>query len=85
MIETIKPAAGRVVVLPDAAEEKTASGLFIPDAAKPVPTSGVVTHVGADVPYNVGDHVLFMKNAGIELKAEPVHFLMRHEDIYASI
>lgn len=77
---------GRIVVIPDAPEEKTASGLFIPDAAKPVPSSGKVTHVsdGEDI-FKVGDHVLFTKNAGVELNMEPVHILMRVEDIYATV
>lgn len=85
MIETIKPAAGRVVVLPDPAPEKTQSGLFIPTAANQPPSSGVVTHVGPDPLYKVGDHVLFVKNAGVELNANPVHYLMREEDIYATV
>lgn len=85
MIETIKPAAGRVVVLPDPAPEKTTSGLYVPDVAKQPPSSGRVTHVGPDALYKVGDHVLFVKNAGVELDANPVHYLMREEDIYATI
>ena len=84
MIENIKPATGRVVVLPDPAPEKIGS-LIRPDSIKYVPDSGRVTHVGENVSYKVGDHVLFIKNAGVELQAEPVHFLMREEDIYATI
>ena len=83
--DNIKPAEGRVVVLPDPAEEKTNSGIFIPDAAKQPPSSGKVTHVGPNPLYKVGDHVLFMTNAGVELNISPVHFLMREEDIYATI
>ncbi len=84
VLSTIKPAKGRVVVLPDPAPEKIGS-LIRPDSLAYTPSSGVVTHVGSDVTYKVGDHVLFMKNAGVELTTEPVHFLMREEDIYASI
>jgi len=85
MKDTIKPSEGRVVVLPDPAPEKTESGLYIPGAAQQPPSSGKVTHVGPNPLYKVGDHVLFMKNAGVELNIDPVHFLMREEDIYATI
>lgn len=83
--DNIKPAEGRVVVLPDPAPEKTQSGLFIPNAAQQPPSSGVVTHVGPNPLYEVGNRVLFMKNAGVELNIKPVHVLMREEDIYATI
>ena len=42
----IKPLADRVLVEPAAAEEKTASGLYIPDTAKEKPQKGVVIAVG---------------------------------------
>ena len=81
MTDNIKPVAGRVVVLPDPAPEKTDSGLFIPDSVKTPPSSGTVTHVSDTEPlFKVGDRVLFVKNAGVELGDK---FLMREEDIYA--
>ena len=43
---TIKPLSDRVLVLPNAAEEKTAGGLFIPDTAKEKPLMGKVIAVG---------------------------------------
>lgn len=81
----IQPSEGRVVVLPDPVEAKTKGGLFIPDVAKQPPSSGKVTHIGPNAVYKVGDHVLFAKNAGVELNIDPVHVLMREEDIYATI
>ncbi len=42
----LKPLADRVIVQQTAAEEKTASGLYLPDAAKEKPTKGKVTAVG---------------------------------------
>lgn len=78
---------GRVVVLPDPAPEKTESGLFIPETAKKSPDSGTVTHVSDTAPlFKVGDHVLFMKNAGLELDVDAkIHILMKEEDIYATV
>ena len=42
----IKPLADRVVIEPAAAEQKTASGLIIPDTAKEKPQQGKVVAVG---------------------------------------
>lgn len=83
--ENITPSEGRVVVLPDPAPSQTKSGIIIPDSVKQPPSSGVVTHIGPNPIFKKGDHVLFMKNAGVELNIDPVHILMREEDIYATI
>ncbi|AFL85932.1 MULTISPECIES: co-chaperone GroES [Belliella] len=85
----IKPLADRVLVEPAAAEEKTASGLYIPDTAKEKPQKGTVVAVGGgkkDEPLTVkvGDTVLYGKYAGTELSVEGKDFLiMREADIFA--
>lgn len=85
----IKPIADRVVVEPKAAEEKTASGLFIPDTAKEKPLQGTVLAVGAgtsEVTMEVkpGDTVLYGKYAGTEITLEGKDYLiMRQNDILA--
>ncbi len=87
----IKPLADRVLVEPAAAEEKTASGLFIPDTAKEKPQKGVIIAVGngkKDEPLTVkvGDTVLYGKYAGTEINVEGQEFLiMRESDIFAVI
>ena len=86
---TIKPLSDRVLVLPNAAEEKTAGGLFIPDTAKEKRLMGKVVAVGpgtADVKMEVkeGDTVLYGKYAGTELNIEGVDYLiMKQSDILA--
>ncbi len=85
----IKPLADRVLVQPAAAEEKTASGLYIPDTAKEKPQKGTVIAVGngkKDEPLTVkvGDTVLYGKYSGTELSVEGKDFLiMRESDIFA--
>jgi len=85
----IKPLADRVLVEPAAAEEKTASGLYIPDTAKEKPQKGTVIAVGSgkkDEPMTVkvGDQVLYGKYAGTELAVEGHDYLiMRESDIFA--
>ena len=84
----IKPLADRVLVEPAAAEEKTASGLYIPDTAKEKPQKGLVVAVGngkKDEPLTVkvGDTVLYGKYSGTELSVDGNDYLiMRESDIY---
>jgi chaperonin GroES len=85
----IKPLADRVLVQPAAAEEKTASGLYIPDTAKEKPQKGTVVAVGngkKDEPMTVkvGDTVLYGKYSGTELSVDGNDYLiMRESDIFA--
>ncbi|UPT67608.1 MAG: co-chaperone GroES [Sphingobacteriales bacterium JAD_PAG50586_3] len=87
----ITPLADRVLVEPAAAEEKTASGLFIPDTAKEKPQHGVVIAVGngkKDEPLTVkaGDKILYGKYSGTEITVEGKDYLiMRESDIYAIV
>lgn len=89
----IKPIAGtanRVVVEAAPAEEKTASGLFIPDTAKEKPQKGTVISVsdedaeGKKPVVKVGDTILYGKYAGTEITHEGKDYLiMRESDVYA--
>ena len=83
----IKPLADRVVVKPADAEEKTASGIIIPDTAKEKPQKGTVVAVGPgkkDEPMTVkeGDSVLYGKYSGTEINLDGDDVLiMRESDI----
>ncbi len=87
----IKPLGDRVLVAPAPAEEKTASGIIIPDTAKEKPQKGKVVAVGPgkkDEPMTLkaGDHVLYGKYGGTEITIEGVEYLiMRESDIYAIV
>ena len=87
----IKPLADRVLVVPAPAEEKTASGIIIPDTAKEKPQKGRVVAAGPgkkDEPMTVkvGDHVLYGKYGGTEITIEGTDYLiMRESDIYAIV
>ncbi|MDP5121703.1 MAG: co-chaperone GroES [Spirosomaceae bacterium] len=91
MSVNIKPLADRVLVEAAPAEEKTASGIIIPDTAKEKPQKGVVVAVGpgkTDEPMTVkvGDNVLYGKYSGTELSVEGKEYLiMREADIYAIV
>lgn len=88
---TIKPLADRVLVEAAAAEEKTASGIIIPDTAKEKPQKGKVVAVGngkKDEPLTVkaGDSVLYGKYSGTEISVEGKEYLiMRESDIFAIV
>lgn len=87
----IKPLGDRVIIEPAAAEEKTASGIIIPDTAKEKPQQGKVIAVGnglPDEPLTVkeGDTVLYGKFSGTEVSIDNKIFLMmRESDIFGII
>ncbi|MFC2730845.1 MAG: co-chaperone GroES [Pauljensenia sp.] len=78
MAITIKPLEDRIVIRQVDSEEKTASGLYIPDAAKEKPQEGEVLAVGpgrvddngnrVPVDVKVGDHVIFSRYGGTEVE-----------------
>ena len=87
----VKPLADRVLINPKEAEEKTQSGIIIPDTAKEKPMEGEVVAVGngkKDEPMTVkvGDKVLYGKYSGTEINIDKEQYLiMRESDIYAII
>ncbi|WP_047444761.1 co-chaperone GroES [Alistipes sp. ZOR0009] len=87
----IKPLADRVVVEPSAAEQVTASGIYIPDTAKEKPQRGKVVAVGTGtkevtMEVKVGDVVLYGKYAGTEVAIDGVDYIiMRQSDILGII
>jgi chaperonin GroES len=90
-MSSIKPLSDRVLVKPDVAEEKTASGIIIPDTAKEKPQRGTVVAAGPgkvengtkfELTVKVGDKVLYGKYSGTELSFDGEDFLiMRESDI----
>ena len=87
----IRPLADRVLIKPAAAEEKTVSGIIIPDSAKEKPLRGEVIAAGdgtkdEEMVLKVGDNVLYGKYAGTEIELEGEKFLiMRQSDVLAII
>ena len=87
----IRPLYDRIVVKRiDAQDEKTASGLFIPDSAKEKPQEGEVVAVGkgkrledgkvVSLDVQVGDRILFGKYSGSEIKIDGQELLIMRED-----
>lgn len=91
MVETIKPLGDRVLVEPAPAEERTTSGIIIPDTAKEKPQRGRVIAAGQgkkDEPMTVkaGDSVLYGKYSGTEMKFDGKDYLiLKESDIFAII
>jgi chaperonin GroES len=87
-----RPLHDRVVVRRIDADEKSGGGIIIPDTAKEKPSQGEITAVGPGgrdeagtlipIDLKVGDHVLFGKWSGTEVKIEDVELLiMKESDI----
>jgi len=73
--------AGKILVQTKEAEEKTVSGIIIPDSAQEKPQVGKVVLAGADkkdepMELKVGDVVFYGKYAGIELNIEGIDYLL---------
>ena len=90
----IKPLSDRVIVKAEAAEEKTASGIILPDTAKEKPQEGKVVAVGPGrisdsgnaikMTVKVGDKVLYGKYSGTEVTVKNEEYLiMKENDIFA--
>jgi chaperonin GroES len=92
----LKPLDDRVVVEPMSAEEKTAGGIVLPDAAQEKSQRGKVLAVGpgrildggkrATVAVQVGDEVLFGKYGGTEIEVDGKDLkILRESDILAKV
>jgi chaperonin GroES len=73
--------AGKILVQPQEAVEKTAGGIIIPDSAKEKPQLGTVVKVGADkkdepMEVKVGDTVFYGKYSGTELQIDNENYLL---------
>jgi chaperonin GroES len=96
MAMNLRPLGDRVVIEPLEREERTESGLFIPETAKEKPQEGTIVAVGAGkrdddgkrIPMDVevGQTVLFAKYAGTEIKLEGKKVLILKEtDVLAIV
>ena len=85
----LKPLADRVIVKQTEAEEKTASGIYLPDAAQEKPTKGKVIAAGPGktddngkriaLSVKVGDSVVYGKYSGTEIEVEGEKFVILRE------
>ena len=86
----LKPLGDKIIVEVLAAEEKTKSGIILPDSAKEKPQQGKVIAVGGGrrdekgnkiaLEVKKGDTILFGKYAGTEIKIEENEYLIIRED-----
>jgi len=94
MTAKLQPLADRVVVKPLANEQKTKSGIYIPDTAKEEPQEGEIIAVGPGrltddgmriaVDLRVGDVVIYARYGGSEIKIDNQELvIMRESDILA--
>jgi chaperonin GroES len=92
----LRPLGDRVVVKPVEREERTKSGIVLPDTAKEKPQEGMVEAVGTGrlldngtkVPMElqVGDKILYAKYAGNEFKVDEIEYLIISEkDVLAVV
>jgi chaperonin GroES len=94
MAAKLQPLADRVLVKPVEKEEKTKSGIYLPDTAKEKPQEGEVIAVGPGkltddgkrIPMDlkVGDRIIYAKYGGTEIKVDDEDLIiLRESDILA--
>ena len=94
MAVKLQPLADRLVVKPIEAEEKTKTGIYLPDTAKEKPQEGKVIAVGPGrlsedgkriaMDVKVGDIVIYAKYGGTEIKIDDEELIiLRESDILA--
>ena len=94
MGKNLKPLGDRVVVKQEPSEEKTQSGILLPDSAKEKPQVGTVIAVGTGrtldngqrlaMEVKIGDKVIYSKYGGTEVKVDNEEFIILQErDILA--
>jgi chaperonin GroES len=85
----VKPLGDRVLIKMEAMEEKTASGIFIPQTAQEKTQTGVVVAVGDDkdvIKVKVNDKIMYDKYAGTTVKIDgEENLLIKMADILAVI
>ena len=92
----LKPLGDRIVVKPLEAQERTKSGILLPDTAKEKPQEGKVIAVGTGrlledglvkaLEIKHGDRVLYGKYSGTEVSVEETDYLiLREEDVLAVV
>lgn len=92
----ITPLGERIVIKVLESEEKTKSGIFIPDTAKEKPQMGEVMAVGSGrvlengqkvaLDVKVGDKILFAKYAGTEVKLDGEEYMvLKESDVLAIV
>jgi len=93
---SLRPLDDRVVVQPQEAEETTAGGIVLPDAAREKPQRGTVVAVGpgrlldngnrGELSVSVGDTVIYGKYGGSEIEIDGEEMkILRESDILAKI
>ena len=92
----LRPLGDRIVIELVESEEKTASGIVLPDSAKEKPQEAKVVAVGTGrvlesgervaLEVSVGDRIIFSKYAGTEVKYQGTEYLIvRENDILAVV
>jgi chaperonin 10 Kd subunit len=87
MSSPIKPLADRVVAVREKAQEKTASGLYLPDSSKEKPVMATVVAVGLKVEQvAVGDKIVYKEYSTTDLKINETEYLIvKEDDVLATV
>jgi chaperonin GroES len=94
--KTYRPLDDRILIKPTEAEERTASGIFLPEGAKEKPMTGTVVAVGpgklsddgsrSEPVVKKGDKVVYGKYAGTEVEIDgDAHMIVKESELLAIV
>lgn len=87
MTTPIQPLADNIVAVQEEAQNKTASGLYLPDAAKEKPKTAKVVAVGKDVKQlKANDRIIYKSYSTTEVKVGATEYIIvKEEDVLATV
>ena len=87
MSTPLQPLADNIVAVQEEAQSKTASGLYLPDAAKEKPKTAKVVAIGKEVKQlKVGDRIIYKSYSTTEVKVgKEDYIIVKEEDVLATV
>lgn len=81
MSSPIQPLGDRIVAVREKAQEKTASGLYLPDSSKEKPIMAEVVAVGPEAAaLKIGDKIIYKEYSTTEIKINETEYLIVKQD-----
>ena len=82
----LQPTPGFLLIKPDDSQEKTSSGIYLPNKKDDMPQRGVILAMGKDIKFevNLNDRIIFKRWGGNQIIIDNVEYMfIRYEDVLA--
>lgn len=79
-MDDLKPIKGKIIILADSPEERTASGIYLNDKVKQMPNTGIIKAIHPSSEFKVGQRVVFPYYSALQLKQNSNEELLALEE-----